>query len=543
MNSANRCTRYPLLVAVLALWVSALLFAFIVMWRSGGHIIYALDDPYIHMAVAENFATEGVWGVTQYEFSSSSSSLLWTLLIASAYYGVGVNEITPFVLNLIVGTALLLTIDWALRREAVGWRLRLSILLAVLFVAPMPLLVFSGQEHLLHALVTVGVVYLSARILASPETTTLTSRLVLLVTMPLLTMSRYEGLFLLSIVCLLLLTRRQIVLSVAAGTLGVLPLALYGLISRAHGWYLLPNSVLLKGDQPTLSLMGIIELFGYTGYKRLIDTPVLLMLVGGAILLFNLVLIRERDIWHRVALLLVMFIAATLLHVQFAQTGWFFRYEAYLVVFGIFTVGSAVHYLLETLDMLRIDVSTLKKHVFVSMFVAYTGLLLLSRGLLALIIILPGTDNIYEQHYQMGAFVRGFYSGQTVVLNDIGAVSYLSDIRLLDIWGLANIDVAEARRQGRYDTAWIHSFVREKDADIAIIYEEWFENDDIGGVPESWTKVGAWTIPNRVTAGGDTVSFFAVKATAVESLDENLRAFAPDLPGDVTYTRVNTREQ
>jgi hypothetical protein len=42
---------------------------------NGGSFTYALDDAYIHLAMAKNFPL-GVWGTTRYEFSSSSSSLL-----------------------------------------------------------------------------------------------------------------------------------------------------------------------------------------------------------------------------------------------------------------------------------------------------------------------------------------------------------------------------------------------------------------------------------------------------------------------------------
>ena len=71
------------------------------------------------------------------------------------------------------------------------------------------------------------------------------------------------------------------------------------------------------------------------------------------------------------------------------------------------------------------------------------------------------TRNIFEQQFQMGLFVRKNYQGSNVALNDIGIVDYLADIHLLDLWGLASQEVAQARRSRRYQEAQIASFSRQ----------------------------------------------------------------------------------
>ena len=65
------------------------------MKRNDGHLIYPLDDTYISMAMGKNLAEHGVWGVTRHEFSSTSSSLIWPLLLAAADRVLGTNELVP----------------------------------------------------------------------------------------------------------------------------------------------------------------------------------------------------------------------------------------------------------------------------------------------------------------------------------------------------------------------------------------------------------------------------------------------------------------
>ena len=76
--------RLPLLLALVAFLVSLAAALRAGLRATDGHLIYSLDDAYIHMAVAKNLARSGVWGCTPFHFSSSSSSLLWTLILGIA---------------------------------------------------------------------------------------------------------------------------------------------------------------------------------------------------------------------------------------------------------------------------------------------------------------------------------------------------------------------------------------------------------------------------------------------------------------------------
>jgi len=54
--------------------------------KADGNIVSPIDDTYIHMAMAKNLAHHGIWGVSPVEFSSTSSSIGYTLLLGFLFY-------------------------------------------------------------------------------------------------------------------------------------------------------------------------------------------------------------------------------------------------------------------------------------------------------------------------------------------------------------------------------------------------------------------------------------------------------------------------
>jgi hypothetical protein len=82
--------------------------------------------------------------------------------------------------------------------------------------------------------------------------------------------------------------------------------------------------------------------------------------------------------------------------------------------------------------------------------------------------------NIFEQQCQMGLFSKTYYQGKTVALNDIGAVSCLSDIRLLDLYDIAIVDVTRIKRYNPWNREAMAELAEEFNVDIVMIYNDWF---------------------------------------------------------------------
>jgi hypothetical protein len=275
-------------------------------------------------------------------------------------------------------------------------------------------------------------------------------------------------------------------------------------------------------------------------------TPHILLLFHGALLVIFLQISKHRTLWNESLIAALLFAATCLLHMQFAATGWYFRYEAYLVFLGIITLSTSLADVVSGIGPIRFDARALRKHLVMAILISSAAPIFLVRGILSLVIIVPGTANIYQQQYQMGLFLKEFYQGAPVAANDIGAINFLADIRCLDLWGLANLEVARARREGTYNLDVIRAVAASEQTRIAIVYTEWFDNPEIGGIPPEWSQVGEWRISNRIVAGGDTVTFYAVDPAARDDLIASLQAFSDRLPREViqegAYTVALYRE-
>jgi hypothetical protein len=524
---------WPLIVVIGILWATIAILLILSIRQNQGHFVYALDDPYIHMAIAKNFVCHGVWGVNKGDFTSSSSSPLWTLLLSLIYFLFGINEVSPFILNFIFGTLLVLLVYFLLRKYAIRPLFTFATLLAITFFTPLPSLMFCGQEHIMHAFITILFVYLSAKILSDEEPTSKKYTL-LLILAPLVTTARYEGLFLILVVSVLFILRRKLLHSLYLGGIGVLPIVIYGVISISKGWYFLPNPVLLKGNVPDISslssLSGIINFFWLLclrAYNQMLFHSHMRFLILAALIVFIFQYSKQKRMWKDGEIMIIIFIATALLHMQFARIGWFFRYEAYLVALGVFVLSIGMRKYLPEKFPLMIRRSLMLKYVATALFILIVLPPLVKRGRNSLKWTPQATTNIYEQQYQMGSFLKEFYRGKSITANDIGAINYLADIECIDLCGLANLELAKLRREGRHGAQQIWSLAKQRNVKIAIVYDHAFQ------IPLQWDKVGKWKISNNIVCDGNTVSFYAVDSSETDNLIKNLKTFSSRLPKSV----------
>ena len=282
--------------------------------------------------------------------------------------------------------------------------------------------------------------------------------------------------------------------------------------------------MIIKGGFPHINdLRSLKESLGGHALAVLITTPHLDRLV--ILLLIGFCPFRKQS--RSFNLIALSLACSLLLHLQYASTGWFFRYEAYLVgaffpVLGYLYLGqnSSILCLIRTRKYLRATA--------LLAFIIFLLLPLNSRAFRAVREIVPASSHVYRQQYQMGQFLRTMYKPAVcVAANDVGAIAYFSDADILDLWGLGTIEVTRAYREKKYDSRALADLLRARRTEVVMIYAECFENS----LPGNLVAVCNWS--TRYSYFRRTVTFFGTSDYNARVLKQKLIQDQKVLPGSV----------
>jgi hypothetical protein len=485
---------------------------YVAIKKTGGHFCYPLDDTFIHMAVAKNLVLHGNWGITPNGFVSTSSSPLFTIILSLFFKLFSINIIMPFVISCIGTLLMLLAIQLELDRHSTLTLFnKVVCVIVTLFAGAIPALTLLGMEHTLQIAFTLFFVHSIATILTDNKNSLWQAALLA----ALMTATRYENASFIIAAFALLAWQKHFKSAVIISIAGALPLLLFGIYSKMHGGYFIPNSVLIKGNQ---------------NFKYFLNGGTTLLQATGSIsgiivaaLIIALIKLQakkyDRNFW-----ILSMLIIAGLMHSVFASFGWFYRYEAYLIVLGSLHLSKiGLQWLQEN------GLAGVKKQIIPAGLAAIIFYSLPVRGLNSFRNSIRAIYNIYEQQYQMGLFLKEYYKGQTVAANDVGAISYFADLNTIDMWGLGNNEVANARKHNFWTNDFLRKLVTGNHTRVTVMYDSWFDKD----LPNQWTKVATWTMPSNYICGDIYVTFYGITPGEATLLKTNLTAFAPQLPGDI----------
>lgn len=492
-----------------------------ILSRNGGHFVYALDDPYIHLALSENIA-HGHYGINAVEPASPSSSLLWPFLLAP-FARFSWQVYVPLWLNLFFGTAAavlsgLAVAHWPLpggparlpsqfpaEHNEERWRLALSAL-ALVFIANLPGLTFIGMEHTLQVLLAGVVAWgLIACLRARPIPRWCFAAAILGPAV------RYENLALSLALAVALIGRRKARGAVLLFTASMVPLLLFALYLHWLGLPWLPTSVLVKSQIAGSSAGPVARAMLTLRYavKQTFLEPRRMVV---AILFLTLVCVAWHEKVRERRFALAGAALAVGLHLLIGRFHWFYRYEVYIVFFSV-------------LPVLHVE------HERARGLLGWYALGLFGCAQLYLQAfheVPASAGDVYREQYQMHRFVTEFYDGNFAV-NDLGLASYRRrpGTYVLDLWGLGS---EEAARQRNKSTAWLDAVTRAHHVELVMDYALWFSPP-----PRTWSLLGEVCLEKLPVALGDPcVNYYATDPATAPGLQEQFDDFARTMPAGVT---------
>lgn len=445
-------------------------------------IVYSIDDPYIHLALARQILN-GHYGIHPSEVSAPSSSILWPFLLAPFSF-TRVVEFLPLVLNL---GAVLVSVWWLQRWLASymppAWSLVATTALALML--NIYGLALSGMENSWQVafIIVIAISLLQDRI-AWP----------FWLSVLLLPLVRYEGLAMsLPALAYVWLMPGQRVRATASAVFIVAIVGGFSLFLLSLDLGPLPSSVLAKNrilDDPSRAIPVVDNIVNQAFFVAL------------AVAAFVMCLQQGR--W-RVAVLLIA--VPTLLHLLFGRYGWFARYHIYFatwtVIFFFDAFARTRFYRWPALNALL-----LAAFAFFS-----------TDHVQATIQTAEASRNIHDQQRQMGIILRDYFV-EPVAVNDLGFVSFYGRGYLLDLAGLASLEALREQRYAR-SADWVAPLMMRKKVEHAIIYPEW-----LGEKPAGWVHVATLHLPHPwVSVASDRVAFYSTGTEAAARFRTALEAY------------------
>lgn len=513
--------KMPLFIGFGFLFVAILVEMIAILRLNNGFFVYTLDDPYIHMALAEQII-EGHYGVNSGEFSAPSSSILWPFLIASfasfEYFPLLVNSASAMLTVFVFFQILNLSFGIGDKRIKAIF---ISLLLVLLILGTNTIgLIFTGMEHSLQLLLVTAVAL--GLIVEEKKNKVELWFLVAIAAAPLI---RYENMAIALAALSYLFVCRYYKSAISVLLFIVVLVGGFSIFLTQVGLSPFPASVVLKSS--VVASGG--KLYSFVGHLKYSLTEVkgVLLSLGGLGLLCYVLFCEQKNKKH---LLAVVTLFALVIHLLAGRYGWYNRYEVYIWSFSLliffYLLGGPLTKLLEG--------DSRHRNLIKVVIVAIGFVIVTSPRYISDLFSLPiAANNIYEQHYQMHRFAVHYHK-KPVAVNDLGYVSYKNDNYVLDLWGLASREALVHRRSSR-GLEWLNALAKSRDVELAMIYESWFD-----GLPEEWIKIGELHLGKRtITPASGTVSFFAMNQNAYIEIVAKLRSFIKTLPPRVEFTFVD----
>lgn len=447
-----------------------------------------LDDAWIHLSFAKNLAAGGVFGINPDEASNGSTSPLWTILLS-----LGCR--TGFAPSLVAHALGLLFVFLS---SVAVYRLAFLLLadkraafLSALFLLLSGRFIWGGVSGMEIPLFSA----LAATALFTYERARQERRVSFLVfcLFGLTSLARPEGHFLFALVVIDLLIyqraffkekRRWILGGVALYVLTTLPYMLFS--------WLLTGRPLCGSYYSKMSFLWTYKPWDYLhAYFRslLMDNPFLLIGMAPGLRLFWSRGQRLISWWLTLLPLCLAFVAPLMFHHA--------RYNMPMIPFYIMAgVAGFRGFSRRWLRRVILVAALLWALFFIRLWARCYA---------------SDVSSINDQHVRVALWIKDHAApGESVAANDVGAISFLSGRRVVDLCGIMDTGILKIMRFGGTDERrreMLRQYLAERGVRYLAVYRDWFPwiTDD-----PSLEKVFEARLENNTAAGCDTMEVFRI---------------------------------
>lgn len=121
------------------------------------------------------------------------------------------------------------------------------------------------------------------------------------------------------------------------------------------------------------------------------------------------------------------------------------------------------------------------------------------------------TDNINEMQVKAGYWIRdNLKSNIRIGLNDIGATAYISEMKITDMFGIVTPEIVKFRNLDYNEKAdSVYNYLKRSNTRYICIFDEW--NSELTGKYRGKLKlINTFAIPNNITCGSDKLFLYKI---------------------------------
>jgi hypothetical protein len=193
----------------------------------------------------------------------------------------------------------------------------------------------------------------------------------------------------------------------------------------------------------------------------------------------------------KIFVLTSVYLLTFFIHLAFAKVGWLYRYEAYLVTFGLINLILYIKtFRLEKKKLLILAIFLILAS-YKQIFFSPIKSVLSSRA-------------VYEQQIQEGELLKDF-KNYYIATDNIGTIPFLADDKILDIHGLSNPKIIKLKHDNQFNDKTKKAMIISENVDMIIAYKVRFKDENI----KNYVKIATWKIKDNILNGDDEVVFYA----------------------------------